>query len=77
VRPFHLSTDLPGPNGASEEEELVDALSKDELLDERSEEELGEPVPEEVLELVEATLAFGLDWNRAEQGLPCVPSASN
>ena len=55
----------------------MDALSKDELLDERSEEELGEPVPEEVLELVEATLAFGLDWNRAEQGLPCVPSASN
>ncbi|KAJ8424648.1 hypothetical protein Cgig2_016917 [Carnegiea gigantea] len=44
--PFRLSTDLPGPNGTSEEEELVDALSEDELLAELSDEELNEPVPE-------------------------------
>ncbi|KAJ8421644.1 LOW QUALITY PROTEIN: hypothetical protein Cgig2_019217 [Carnegiea gigantea] len=75
--PFHLSTDLPGPNDTSEEEELVDALSEDELLDECPEEELDEPILSEALELVEATSAFGLDWRGAEQGLPCVPSASN
>ena len=61
MRPFHLSTDLPSPNGASEDEELVDALSEDELLDERPEEEPGEPVPEEAQELVEATSASWLD----------------
>ncbi|KAJ8421185.1 hypothetical protein Cgig2_011313 [Carnegiea gigantea] len=77
VRPFRLSTDLPGPNGASEDEELMDALSEDELLDECLEEEPGEPVREEVLELVEAASASGLDWDGAEQGLPCVLSASN
>ncbi|KAJ8435554.1 hypothetical protein Cgig2_015409 [Carnegiea gigantea] len=76
VRPFRLSTDLPGPNGASEEE-LVDALSEDELLNDRSEKEPGEPIPEEALELVEDTSASGLDWDAAKQGLPCVPSASN
>ena len=55
----------------------MDALSKDELLDKHSEEEPGEPVPEEALELVEATLAFGLDWGGVEQGLPCMLLASN
>jgi len=39
VQPFRLSTDLPDPDSASEEEELVDALSEDELLKECLEEE--------------------------------------
>ncbi|KAJ8451487.1 LOW QUALITY PROTEIN: hypothetical protein Cgig2_017878 [Carnegiea gigantea] len=61
VLPLSLSTDLPGPNDASGEEELVEALSEDKLLEECPEEELDEPVPKEALELVEATLASGLD----------------
>jgi len=61
MRPFHLSTDLPSPNDASEEEELVEALSEDELLEECLEEEPDEPIPEQALELVEATSASGLD----------------
>ncbi|KAJ8438251.1 LOW QUALITY PROTEIN: hypothetical protein Cgig2_030616 [Carnegiea gigantea] len=60
VRPFHLSTNLPGSKDASEEEELVDALFEDELLEEGLEEEPDKPVPEEALELVEATSASGL-----------------
>ncbi|KAJ8428834.1 hypothetical protein Cgig2_005899 [Carnegiea gigantea] len=59
ARPFRLSTDLPGPNDASEEEKLVDALSKEELFKECLEEELNEPILEEALELVEATSASG------------------
>ncbi|KAJ8421604.1 hypothetical protein Cgig2_025733 [Carnegiea gigantea] len=63
-RPFsrdlcYLITDLPGPDGTSEEEELVDVLSEDELLDQLLEEELDEADPEVELELVEATLASG------------------
>jgi len=61
VRPFHLSTDLPGPNDALEEVELIDALFEDELLEECLEEEPDEPIPGQALELVEATLASGLD----------------
>ncbi|KAJ8433849.1 hypothetical protein Cgig2_032060 [Carnegiea gigantea] len=59
VLPFRLSTDLPDPNDASEEEGLTDVLFEDELLEECLEEEPDEPVPEEALELVEATSAFG------------------
>ncbi|KAJ8449194.1 hypothetical protein Cgig2_027196 [Carnegiea gigantea] len=62
ARPFLLSTDLPGADGPSGDEALVDAPSKDELLE---------------LELVEATSTSGLDGDRAKQGLPCVPSARN
>ncbi|KAJ8430802.1 LOW QUALITY PROTEIN: hypothetical protein Cgig2_005209 [Carnegiea gigantea] len=51
ARPFRLSTDLPGPNDASKEEGLVDALSEDELLEECLEEEPDEPVREEPIEL--------------------------
>jgi len=61
VRPFRLRTDLSGPNYASKEEELVDTLSEDELLEECLEEKLDEPIPEEALKLVKATLASGLD----------------
>jgi len=61
MRPFHVSTDLPDPNDASEEEELVDALFEDELLEGCLDEELDEPILEEALELVEATLASRLD----------------
>ena len=71
MRPFCLSTELPGSNGTSEEEGLVDALSEGEILDELSEEELDEVVPEVELELVEATSASRLDGNGAERGLPC------
>ncbi|KAJ8431068.1 LOW QUALITY PROTEIN: hypothetical protein Cgig2_017064 [Carnegiea gigantea] len=42
ARPFLLSTDLPGADDTSGDEELVDAPSEDELLDELSEEELEE-----------------------------------
>ncbi|KAJ8423405.1 LOW QUALITY PROTEIN: hypothetical protein Cgig2_030572 [Carnegiea gigantea] len=38
ARPFRLSTDLPDPNDALEEEGLVDTLSEDELLEECLEE---------------------------------------
>ncbi|KAJ8424981.1 hypothetical protein Cgig2_031930 [Carnegiea gigantea] len=55
--PFRFTTDLPGPNDASKEEELVDALSEEGLLEECLEEEPDEH--EEALELVEATLASG------------------
>ncbi|KAJ8440094.1 hypothetical protein Cgig2_025293 [Carnegiea gigantea] len=75
--PFLLSTDLPGADGPSGDEVLIDAPSEDELLDELSEEELDEAAPEVELELVEATSAFGLDEDGAEQGLPCVPSTSS
>ncbi|KAJ8427426.1 hypothetical protein Cgig2_019038 [Carnegiea gigantea] len=68
---FLLSTDLPGADDPSGEEELVDAPSEDELLDERSEEKLKKVPPEE------ATLALGWDEDGTEQGLPCVPSASS
>ncbi|KAJ8419438.1 hypothetical protein Cgig2_027358 [Carnegiea gigantea] len=77
ARPFHLSTNLPGPNGTSEEEELVDALSEDELFDKLSEKELDEVVLEVELELVEAISASWLDENGAKRGLPCVPSTSS
>ncbi|KAJ8420763.1 hypothetical protein Cgig2_030939 [Carnegiea gigantea] len=77
ARPFLLSTDLPGAYGLLREEGLVDAPSEDELLDELSEEELEEASPEVELELVGATSAPGLDEDRAEQGLPCIPSASS
>ncbi|KAJ8444451.1 LOW QUALITY PROTEIN: hypothetical protein Cgig2_005973 [Carnegiea gigantea] len=61
MRPFRLSTDLPGLNDASEEDELIDALSEDELLEECLEEDPDEPIQEEALEVVEATSASRLD----------------
>ncbi|KAJ8450535.1 LOW QUALITY PROTEIN: hypothetical protein Cgig2_020172 [Carnegiea gigantea] len=75
--PFLLSIDLPGADGLSGDEELVDTPSDDELLDKLSEEKLEEVSPEVELELMEVTLAPGLDEDGAEQGLPCVPSASS
>ena len=61
VRLFRLSTDLLGPNDASREDELIEALFEDELLEKCPGEELDEPIPKEVLELVEATSTSGLD----------------
>ncbi|KAJ8441090.1 LOW QUALITY PROTEIN: hypothetical protein Cgig2_000351 [Carnegiea gigantea] len=75
-RPFLLSTDFPEVEGPSCNEELVDALSEDECLNDLSEVE--EDVPPKVeLVIVEATWAPGFNELRAEQGLPCVPSANN
>ncbi|KAJ8425394.1 LOW QUALITY PROTEIN: hypothetical protein Cgig2_021783 [Carnegiea gigantea] len=64
ARPFLLGTDLSGADGPSGDEELVNAPSQDELL-------------KELARLVEATSAPGLDEDRAEQGLPCVPLANS
>ncbi|KAJ8446512.1 hypothetical protein Cgig2_027474 [Carnegiea gigantea] len=71
ARPFLLSTNLPGANGPSGDEEL------NELLDQLSEEELDEAPTEVDLELVEATSAPGLDEDGDEQGLRYVPSVSS
>ncbi|KAJ8419822.1 LOW QUALITY PROTEIN: hypothetical protein Cgig2_013316 [Carnegiea gigantea] len=60
ARSFRLSTDLPDPNDALDEEGLVDALSEDELLEDCLEEQPDEPVPQEALELVEPTSASGI-----------------
>ncbi|KAJ8439393.1 hypothetical protein Cgig2_021807 [Carnegiea gigantea] len=73
---FLLRTDLPQEEDTSCEVELVDAPFEYECLDEPSEDE--EDVPPEVkLVLVEATSASGFDELRAEQRLPCAPSANN
>ncbi|KAJ8434799.1 hypothetical protein Cgig2_033749 [Carnegiea gigantea] len=75
-RPFLLSTNLPGVEGPSWDEELVDAPSEDECLDNLSEVEK-EVHPEVELVVAEATSAPGFDELGAEQGLPCVPLANN
>ncbi|KAJ8450530.1 hypothetical protein Cgig2_020167 [Carnegiea gigantea] len=76
AQPFLLSTDLPGANGPSGNEELVDTPSEDELQGTVRRGARG-GLPEVELEIVDATSAPSLDADGAEQGLPCVPSASS
>ncbi|KAJ8443839.1 hypothetical protein Cgig2_010303 [Carnegiea gigantea] len=62
ARPFLLSTDLPGADGPSGDEELVDGPSNYELLDERSEEELEEIPSRPLWPLVGMSMELNRDY---------------
>ncbi|KAJ8426885.1 hypothetical protein Cgig2_002733 [Carnegiea gigantea] len=61
ARPFLLSTDSPGVDGPSGDEELVDTPSEDELLDELSEEELEEASPEGYITSISELRTLGVE----------------